>query len=122
MIQSYQIDLFRLFEIVSGLVLAGRLGRRAWSVFKGLPPKERIVDLPYSQRQLDALVAQYGFSKSAHLYCNYGVFPRQMKQWFAGSYVRMSEQLAQSQASWSRVFAVNYVARYTLEEPTPEVS
>lgn len=91
--------------------------RRAAYVLGGKPlPVSMDVDRPYSPRQLDQLVGQYGFARRAHLFNHFSVLPDPFRAKFSGLYARASEFMQRTNPEFWSFLAINYIGKYVLNK------
>lgn len=69
---------------------------------------------PYSKKELDSLLYDYGFELTDYDYSNYSVFP--LAQYFSSLYINISEMIHKKYPNMFKLFAVNYNAHYVLKK------
>ena len=75
------------------------------------------VNVKYAPRELDRLLAEYGFARRARVFNHFHVFPAALRRRFPRLYIQLSEALTRGPTSWWRPLAVNYIGKYRLTEP-----
>lgn len=82
-----------------------------------LPPD--FVDRKYSKRELDELLLRFGFRLRHGTYNNFHCLPSGLRSLFPKLYIHASELMAKTPSLWG-FFAVNYIGKYVLENPSAE--
>jgi ubiquinone/menaquinone biosynthesis C-methylase UbiE len=114
-IQSFQVDLFRRIGTATGMDGVKRLAKRAYGALTNTRSATGFsTDRPYTEEQLDELMASFGLMKVAHEHDNYQVLPKTVRRIVPQLNVRGSEFLTPRQPEWLRSLAVNYIGRYRL--------